>query len=45
MSLGAVRVSFHLRAGTAAIQRRVLLAGASHASVQIDELIFIEEGE
>jgi hypothetical protein len=45
MRLGAVGILFHLRAGTTAIQRRVLVVGATHAGVQIDELIFIEQGE
>jgi hypothetical protein len=45
MSLDAAGVRFHLRARTAPIQRRVLVAGATYASVQFDELVFIEPGE
>jgi hypothetical protein len=45
MSLDAAGVLSHLRAGTTAIQRCVLVACSAHAGVQIDEFIFIEHSE
>ena len=45
MSLGAVRVGSHLRARATSIQRRVLLARATDARVELDELVFVELGE